>query len=295
MEWACDLFEFSDVAARCLCVSLCGDNVTAVRSAALRGLHPRSPASSASAAVTTPRDANTTLGDNTLSSSYPTFEKFVLGALRDDAGDGVVRKEHKARVSVREWPSKALARALDFALECLKEHSHASSGEIRRGEKSATPPEIPADADNGRDKGEAVEAFLSLIGDTLSRAPSATDGQHGHGEMVLLHRSAAVALQGLAVGDFDSGIHEQLKSVDGSNSDVEHGLSSWVSFKAEVAKKLASRGQWLQQWLGHEGSTEIREAFAVVSGAAAIFMEPNAELVPLLRSLGLKIRVRFVP
>ncbi|CAM9494930.1 unnamed protein product [Scytosiphon promiscuus] len=81
--------------------------------------------------------------------------------------------------------------------------------------------------------------------------------------MVLLHRSAAVALQRLAAGEV-----------------------------VGVAAKLASRGAWLQQWLGHEGSTEIREAFAETAGAAAEFMDPNSELVPFLRALGHKLKVR---
>lgn len=271
VEWACDLFDFSDVAARRLCVTLCDDKVTAVRSAAARGLHPPPSASTTAladdSAATAIATATTTM---TVSSKHPSFESFVLGALRDNVGPTASTRENIAPspASLQELPPAALARALDFALECHKAHHRASGSDGAHSVKDAK-------RDDEVESEEAVAVFLSLIEDTLLSAPSATDGQHSHTQMVLLHRSAAVALRKLAAGDTGAapGIARKFSPVKG------------------VAAKLASRGPWLQQWLGHESSTEIREAFAETTGAAAAFMDPNAELVSLLRALVHKLKV----
>lgn len=268
VEWACDLFDFSDVAARRLCVTLCDDKVTAVRSAASRGLHPQSRAS-----TTVPADDNaaiataTATASATKSSTHPKFKSFVLGALRDAVPPGS-SSPAPAPASLQELPPAALARALDFALECHRAHHHSSGSD---GALSVEDVEGGGEAENE----DAIAVFLSLIEDTLMSAPSATDGQHSHTQMVLLHRSAAVALRKLAAGDTGAapGTVKKFSPVKG------------------VAAKLASRGPWLQQWLGHESSTEIREAFAETTGAAAAFMDPNAELVSLLRALVHKLKV----
>lgn len=245
VEWACDLFNFSDVAARRLCVTLCDDKVTAVQNSAARGLQPAGGSGAADARL----------------SEYPTFGSFVLGALRDGA---------MPATSVHDLSPAALARALNFALECRRMQT------LRGGDE--------------REDDEAIAVFLSLIEATLRTAPSATDGQHSHAQVVLLHRSAAVAMKKLAAGDSNG--------VEGSYANAENNINSARKFDAAgmlpvsgLAAKLASRGPWLQQWLGHESSTEIRESFAATTGAAAEFMDPNAELVPLLRALGLKLKV----
>lgn len=172
---------------------------------------------------------------------------------------------------MQELPPAALAHALDFALECHRAHHRSSEGD---GVHSVE----DAGRDGGGESEEAVAVFLSLIEDTLMSAPSATDGQHSHTQMVLLHRSAAVALRKLAAGD----------------TGAAYGMVGKFSPVKGVAAKLASRGPWLQQWLGHESSTEIREAFAETTGAAAVFMDPNAELVSLLRALVHKLKVTDV-
>ena len=270
VEWACDLFEFSDVAARRLCVTLCDDKVTAVRSAAARGLHPPPRTSITSAADDSAATAiATATATVTISSKYPSFTSFVLGALRAAGPTASTRKKTSpAPASLQELPPSALARALDFALECHKAH-HRSSGsdDAHSVEAAARDGEVESE--------EAVAVFLALIEDTLLSAPSATDGQHSHTQMVLLHRSAAVALRKLAAGD----------------TSTTPGMARRFSPVKGVAAKLASRGPWLQQWLGHESSTEIREAFAETTGAAAAFMDPNAELISLLRALVHKMKV----
>ncbi|CAM9848142.1 unnamed protein product, partial [Ectocarpus fasciculatus] len=295
IEWACDLFDFSDVAARRLCVSLCDDKVTAVRSAATRGLHPpRTPASHALAAaegVAAADAAPPRAGPST----HPTFEAFVLGALRDEAvPSSLARGGEPAPASLGELPPAALARALDFALECHKAHGGKASSDGNSKEAAAM--------EGGGGKGsteEAVAVFLALVETTLASAPSATDGQHGHAQMVLLHRSAAVALQKLAAGDGganDPGTTAFLQQDADQRDDSHAGAQAVRSEPIKgVAAKLASRGPWLQQWLGHESSTEIREAFAETTGAAAEFMDPNSELVPLLRALGHKLKPCTMP
>lgn len=245
MEWACDLFDFSDVAARRLCVTLCDDKVTAVQNSAARGLQPTGGSGAADASL----------------SEYPTFGSFVLGALRDDATPAT---------SVHDLSPAALACALNFALECRRMQT------LRGGDE--------------REDDEAVAVFLSLIEATLKTAPSATDGQHGHAQMVMLHRSAAVALKQLAAGD-NSDIHGSHVNTENNSTSARKFNSVGMLPVSGLAAKLASRGPWLQQWLGHEGSTEIRQSFAATAGAAAEFMDPNAELVPLLRALGLKLKV----
>ncbi|CAM9194550.1 unnamed protein product, partial [Ectocarpus sp. 6 AP-2014] len=295
IEWACDLFDFSDVAARRLCVSRCDDKVTAVRSAATRGLHPpRASASHAPAATEGVAAADAAAPPRAGPSTHPTFEAFVLGALRDEAvPSSLARGGEPAPASLGELPPAALARALDFALECHKAHDGKAdsngaadiSSEVGEGGKGSTE--------------EAVAVFLALVETTLASAPSATDGQHGHAQMVLLHRSAAVALQKLAAGD--GGVNDPSTTMfpqqDADQRDGSHAVAQAVRSEPikGVAVRLASRGPWLQQWLGHESSTEIREAFAETTGAAAEFMDLNSELVPLLRALGHKLKPCTMP
>lgn len=283
------MFEFSNVAARRLCLSLCDDKVTAVRSAASRGLKPPSPASSGSVTADASGGGGHDAAGAARPSSYPTFEAFVLEALSDDPSSAVLRGRGGTPPSFRELPPAALARALDFVVECRRDRSRvpgATAGASIPVAASGKPSE-----GDGERESEALEAFLSLIEDTLMRAPSATDGHHGNTQMVLLHRSAAVALRGLVAGD----AHDRVRGHSGSSSG---GRMDGVNPKARlaptagVAQKLSSRGPWLQQWLGHEGSTDIREAFAEVTGRAALYMNPDTELVPLLRALGLKLKVR---
>lgn len=266
MEWACELFDFSNVAARRLCISMCDDKVTAVRSAASRGVRPLPRTSSAPSK-----------GDN-----YPTFATFVLGALSDDTAPAIVRGGGAAPVSCKDLAPAALSRALDFALECRKAHPHgvsdASGGAAQAMEDEGTESEE-----------EAVAVFMSRVEYTLESAPSAADGQHGHAQMILLHRSAAVALQIMAVGDSSRVVNSGAEAAPWGVADASPGASMLPA--AGVAQNLASRGPWLQQWLGHEASTEIREAFAEITGAAAVYMNPNTELVPLLRALDLKLKV----
>lgn len=214
----------------------------------------------------------------------------MLGALRDEAvPSSLARGGEPAPASLGELPPAALARALDFALECHKAHGGKAdsngaadiSSKVGEGGKGSTE--------------EAVAVFLVLVETTLASAPSATDGQHGHAQMVLLHRSAAVALQKLAAGD--GGANDPSTTMfpqqDADQRDGSHAVAQAVRSEPikGVAVRLASRGPWLQQWLGHESSTEIREAFAETAGAAAEFMDPNSELVPLLRALGHKLKV----
>eukprot|EP00752_Nemacystus_decipiens_P016287 g14566.t1 len=304
VEWACDLFDFSDVPARRLCVSLCDDKVTAVRSAASRGLHPPPPRTSSSIAGdatggngTAPAvaaTAATAAADAAASRSsswrHPRFEAFVLGALREEtaASSSPARGGEPAPATLQELPPAALARALDFALECHRAHGGVDEDgrqQTAKGEREREGTE------------EAVAVFLSVVESTLESAPSAADGQHGHAQMVRLHRSAAVALQRLAAGDAGSGergapfLHDDDSGHQGTPS-PDDAVARSAAPIAGVAASLASRGPWLQQWLGHEVSTEIREAFAETAGAAAEFMEPDSELVPLLRALGLKLKVK---
>lgn len=288
VEWACDLFDFSDVPARRLCVSLCDDKVTAVRSAASRGLHPPPRASSSFAGAADDGGAAAMAAASATSSGHPRFESFVLGAMRDEAvPPSLARGGEPAPASLQELPPAALARALDFALECYRAHG-ASEGD--RGAVE-----------------EAVAVFLSVIESTLESAPSAADGQHGHAQMVLLHRSAAVALQKLAAGDVGAGEQPGSDDVDRQDTPApvtaaaavqQGGAAASAGSTAApipgVAASLACRGPWLQQWLGHEVSTEIREVFAETTGAAAEFMEPDSELVPLLRALGHKLKVTAI-
>lgn len=285
VEWAYDLFDFSDVSARRLCVSLCDDKVMAVRSAASRGLQPPPPptAGTESGSAT----------DEAASSRHPRFEAFVLGAMRDEAAPpALVRGGEPAPASLKELPPAALARALDFALECHKAHARSNGdggGRASGGERGDSSMEVEGDTE------EAVAVFLAVIETTLASAPSVTDGQHGHAQMVLLHRSAAVALQRLAAGDVTDAPGQaflpQADGHDGGGGRTEESTAGSGPVVG-VAAKLSSRGAWLQQWLGHEGSTEIREAFAETAGAAAEFMDPNSELVPFLRALGHKLKVR---
>lgn len=287
VEWACDLFDFSNVAARRVCISLCDDKVTAVRSAASRGLHPPRASGAATGAV-----AEDITASSARSSNYPTFEAYVLGALHDDTASAVVRGGGPAPAMLRDLPPAALAQALDFALDCRRAHCH---GVDAAGSKTVDVQGVTrqlADDDNGQREAEAVDLFFSLIETTLLSAPSVTDGQHGHTQMVLLHRSAAVALQKLAIGESTDIAGAQVAQVDAEGGGAFGRRGLWKSPPAlGVAEKLACRGPWLQQWLGHEGSAEIREAFAEATGAAAVFMDPDAELVPLLRALGLKLKV----
>lgn len=286
VEWACDLFDFSDVPARRLCVSLCDDKVTAVRSAASRGLHPPPlRASSFAGAAAAAADAAATA----TSSRHPRFEAFVLGAMREEAApSSLALGREPGPASLQELPPAALARALDFALECHR--AHGGGGGVDEDSSSQA-----AKGHGGDGIEEAVAVFLAVIESTLESAPSAADGQHGHAQMVLLHRSAAVALQKLAAGDVSGEPGAAfLHDADGDHQDAP---SPDAAARSEapivgVAANLASRGPWLQQWLGHEVSTEIREAFAETTGAAAEFMEPDSELVPLLRALGHKLKVK---
>ena len=257
VEWACDLFDFSNVAARRLCVSLCDDKVTAVRNAAARGLEPVG-------------------GGARPSSKHPTFESFVLGALRDGAmlGTRTVEGMADAGASIHELPPTVLARALNFAMECRRTRAGRGGG---------------SGGDRVEDD-EAVAVFLSLIEKTLMSAPSATDGQHGHSQMVLLHRSAAVALKKLTAGDIGDAVDSHADT-EGNRATNEKFAARAMPSVSGVAARFASRGPWLQQWLGHEGSTEIREAFAETTGAASQFMDPDAEMVPLLRALVHKLKV----
>ncbi len=301
VEWACDLFDFSDVPARRLCVSLCDDKVTAVRSAATRGLHPPPPRAAASfagpssegtAAAAAAADPGTAAAP---SSRHPTFEAFVLGAMRDEAvPSSLARGGEPAPAGLYELPPAALARALDFALECHRAHgADAGGNEAKGGETGGSEMDVVVpEGAGGSETEEAVAVFLSVIESTLESAPSATDGQHGHAQMVLLHRSAAVALQKLAAGDANGDADADYLGNSPATETAE--AASAAAPIVGVAAKLASRGPWLQQWLGHEGSTEIREAFAETTGAAAAFMEPDSELVPLLRALGHKLKVRKV-
>lgn len=294
VEWACDLFGFSDVPARRLCVSLCDDKVTAVRSAASRGLHPPPRTSSSFAGAAVDEDGTPAAGgtadasaSRALSSRHPRFEAFVLGAMREEAApSSLARGGEPAPASLQELPPAALARVLDFALECHRAHG----GGVDDGSSQA------AKGEEGEGMEEAVAVFLSVVESTLESAPSAADGQHGHAQMVLLHRSAAVALQKLAAGDVSKG---ELSAPFYHDDDVDHqdtpshdAVARPAAPIVGVAASLASRGPWLQQWLGHEVSTEIREAFAETTGAVAQFMEPDSELVPLLRALGHKLKVR---
>lgn len=269
------------MAARRLCVSLCDDKITAVRSAASRGLQPPSPSSTVSEGDKNKRIPSVSL-------KYPSFGSFVLGALRAEAVPAMARGDGAVPVSINELPPTALARALDFALECRQANSACSNGVSGGGEIDGM-----EDADEGirRENDEAVGVFLSLIESTLASAPSATDGQHGHAQMVLLHRSAAVALQKLTAGDVaDPG--GSVPQEDESGEEVVPEVAGRSIPVKGVAAKFAARGSWLQQWLGHESSTEIREAFAETAGAAAVFMDPEKELVPLLRGMGHKLKVR---
>lgn len=285
VEWACELFDFSNVAARRLCISLCDDKVTAVRSVASRGLHPPPH--------TTPVASDGTTGNDIRgrSSSYPTFSAFVLGALRDDNASAMARGGGPAPVNCKDLPPAALARALDFALECRGAqsypHQHINT------DSSSSSVTASMEYEGAENEVEAVDAFISLIESTLKSAPSATDGQHGHAQMVLLHRSASVALKKMAVGGSSTGVVSPAAQGAAVADKVGGGseTSTLLPPAIGVAKKLASRGPWLQQWLGHEASTEIREAFAEITGAAAMFMDPNGELVPLLRALRLKLEV----
>lgn len=287
--WACDLFEFSDVAARRLCISLCDDKVMAVRSAASRGLHPPTRTSTSYASASESGTATTVSAEGAASSKHPRFEAFVLGAMRDEAvPSSLARGGEPGPASLQELPPAALARALDFALQCHKAHGSGSDGKTNSSDEDDKKVDIvtASEGEDGHKTEEAVAVFLSVIESTLASAPSATDGQHGHAQMVLLHRSAAVALQKLAAGDVSDEPGATL--LQPTDPDLQDSGSAPV---VGVAAKLASRGPWLQQWLGHEGSTEIREAFAETTGAAAEFMEPDSELVPLLRVLGHKLKV----
>lgn len=291
MGWACDLFEFSEVAARRLCISLCDDKVTAVRSAASRGLHPPpcTSTSDASAAENGAEPANSSGGAT--SSKHPRFEAFVLGAMRDEAvPSSLARGGEPGPVSLQELPPAALACALDFALECHRAHGSGSIAKANNSDENGKKNDFAAlEAEDGHETAEAVAVFLSVIESTLASAPSATDGRHGHAQMVLLHRSAAVALRKLAAGD----VTDEPGAAFLHETDPDHRDSGSAPVVG-VAANLASRGPWLQQWLGHEGSTEIREAFAETTGAAAEFMEPDSELVPLLRALGHKLKVKRI-
>lgn len=288
--------------ARRLCVSLCDDKVTAVRSAASRGLHP--PPRTSSTFAGSAEDGGgggAAAAAATVSlapSRHPRFEAFVLGAMREESvPSSLARGGEPAPVSLQELPPAALARALDFALECHRAHR----GSDEDGSKATA----KGEDGEGTEEKEAVAVFLSVIESTLESAPSATDGQHGHAQMVLLHRSAAVALQKLAAGDVGGGEpgatfhhsdedHRGMPTPDAAAAvqAEEAVLARSAAPIVGVAASLASRGPWLQQWLGHEASTEIREAFAETTGAAAEFMEPDSELVPLLRALGHKLKVK---
>lgn len=287
--WACDLFEFSDVAARRLCVSLCDDKVTAVRSAASRGLHPPPRTSTSDAGAAESGAAATDSAEGATPSQHPRFEAFVLGTMRDEpVPPSLARGGKPGPASLQELPPAALARALDFALQCHRAHSsgNGSGGKANGSDEDGIEMDVITSERDGHKTEEAVAVFLSVIESTLASAPSPTDGQHGHAQMVLLHRSAAVALRKLAAGD----VTEEPGSTFLHQTDPDHRYGG-PSLVVGVAAKLASRGPWLQQWLGHEGSTEIREAFAETTGAAAVFMEPDSELVPLLRGLGHKLKV----
>lgn len=285
VEWACELFDFSNVAARHLCISLCDDKVTAVRSAALRGLSPPQRVSvTPSASTSAGDDASITMNVTDQTRRFPSFENFVFGVLRDDSPMG--RGGGAEPPDVDELSPEALARALRFALECMDE-SMPIDGVVTGAPAEGEVLGISGEAKNHHK--EALDEYVSLIESILERSPLATDGQHSHAQMVVLHRSAALALQRVVQGDFDGAFRQ----TGPPNDNVEpKGTGLRVAPAPRIAKRFSSRGQWLQGWLGHEGSIEIREAFAEVTGAAAVFMDPNTELVPLLRALGLKLRVR---
>ncbi|CAN0052379.1 unnamed protein product, partial [Discosporangium mesarthrocarpum] len=135
-------------------------------------------------------------------------------------------------------------------------------------------------AGEGEEEEEAVSVFMGLIESALGRSVSATDDHQVNAQTILiLHRSAANALWRLV----DPVAATMVGPGAGDRAAGPRAAKG-------VAARLASRGPWLQQWLGDESSTGVREAFAGVTGVVAGFMDPNKELVPLLRALSLKLK-----
>ncbi|CAM9675775.1 unnamed protein product, partial [Choristocarpus tenellus] len=162
VEWACDLFPFSSVPARRLCMSLCDDGVTAVRAAATRGLCPPTPFTSvAKATVQLPGGlVEGGMRKASVFHRYPTFSGFVLGALQKDRTSGMGTSVEEAigpGDGPLDLPPAALARGLDFAMECWRE------------------------------MGVEIDGVAGSV-------DASSNGQHGHSQTMLLHRSAAIAL-----------------------------------------------------------------------------------------------------
>jgi hypothetical protein len=266
IEWACDLFPFSNAVARHLCASLSDDGVTAVRTAARRGLQP--PAAAATTAATTDNsDAAAMFVDSSSEAVQtrsqqqqqqqqqqllPAFADFVHCALQSQSHSG------HGPITVSELSPAALAHTLEFALSTLQLDSTASAATA-----AVVQPE-PA----------ALSVFVARLEAALAAVSSAVDPLQGHASTQQLHRSAALCLKQLL---------------------LQQQPAQQCEWSQQLCRAYTDRGQWLQHWLAHESSTDIRESFAEVVGCVALYMAPDSQAVPLLRGLTLRARAAVVP
>jgi hypothetical protein len=272
IEWACDLFPFNNAVARHLCASLSDDGVTAVRAAARRGLQPPTTA------ATVPATANTaaTTGDSDdaalvvdsgseaaqTASQQQQQQQQLLPAFADFVYCTLQSQSHSGHgpITVSELRPAALAHTLEFALSTLQLDTTATATAAAATTTTTVPPE-PA----------ALSVFVARLEAALAAVSSAVDPLQGHASTQQLHRSAALCLKQLL---------------------LQHAQFQWSQ---QLCRAYTDRGQWLQHWLAHESSTDIRESFAEIVGCVALYMAPDSQAVPLLRGLTLRARAAVVP
>jgi hypothetical protein len=206
LDWAVGVFPFSHPVARHLCAYLSGDSMSAVLSAAERGLAPPLPGM-----------------------AYPSFTSFVEQALADTPCTGL-------GISAKSLSPLALASALEFSTHC-------------EGLANAAP--------------NVTDIVLARIEEALGLAPSPTVATHHTVAVSSLHLAAVQCLCFL----------------------LQEEAERRTSVSASMAIRYAHRGPWLEQWLSHESSTDIRTAFATVAGYVSRQMDERTQLAPFMRSL----------
>eukprot|EP00953_Heterococcus_sp_UTEX-ZZ885_P034921 18063-Heterococcus_DN1.PRE.2 len=267
IEWACDLFPFNNAVARHLCAALSDDGVTAVRAAARRGLQPPTTAATSATAAATATTENSDDAAMVVDSSSEITQTVsqqqqqqqqLLPAFADFVYCALQSQSRSGHgpITVSELRPAALAHTLEFALSTLQLDTTATAVATT----TTVPPE-PA----------ALSVFVARLEAALAAVSSAVDPLQGHASTQQLHRSAALCLKQLL---------------------LQHAQFQWSQ---QLCTAYTDRGQWLQHWLAHESSTDIRDSFAEIVGCVALYMAPDSQAVPLLRGLTLRARAAVVP
>jgi hypothetical protein len=258
--------------ARHLCAALSDDGVTAVRAAARRGLQPpttaaTAPATANTAATTGDSDDAAMVVDSGSEAAQTASQQQqqpqqLLPAFADFVYCALQSQSHSGHgpITVSELRPAALAHTLEFALSTLQPDTTATETATAATTTTTVPPE-PA----------ALSVFVARLEAALAAVSSAVDPLQGHASTQQLHRSAALCLKQLL---------------------LQHAQFQWSQ---QLCRAYTDRGQWLQHWLAHESSTDIRESFAEIVGCVALYMSPDSQAVPLLRGLTLRARAAVVP